>query len=132
MASYTANCVRTGDWWAITVPELKGLFSQARRLDQVEHMAREAISLMLDVSPHSFAVVVRPEVPQEVTQAREARQTLRQAERSAEETTREAVEALVRDGYTVRDVGELLGISPQRVSQITRGGRPGRAHRPAA
>lgn len=123
MTTYTAQCVRSGDWWAITVPELKGVFSQARRLDQVESTAREAIALMLDVAPGSFEIIVKPEVPGEVTQARQARTALRQAERSAEEATRSAAEALLRQGYTVRDAGELLGISPQRVSQITRGSR---------
>ncbi|SCE80118.1 Uncharacterised protein family (UPF0150) [Micromonospora mirobrigensis] len=58
---YTAKCVRSGDWWAITVPEIKGVFSQARRLDQVEAMTREAIALMLDVDPHSFDIDVQPE-----------------------------------------------------------------------
>ncbi|MEU3452396.1 hypothetical protein ABZ671_02140 [Micromonospora sp. NPDC006766] len=47
------------------MPEIKGVFSQARRLDQVEGMAREAIALMLDVDPHSFDVDVQPDLPQE-------------------------------------------------------------------
>ncbi|MEU7570251.1 hypothetical protein [Micromonospora sp. NPDC049240] len=89
---YTATCVRSGGWWAITVPEISGLFSQARRLDQVEGMAREAITLLLDVDP--------------------------QAEESAEEATITAVRALLAKGYTVRDAGALLGISAQRVSQL--------------
>lgn len=53
---YTAVCRRAGDWWAIAVPEINGVHTQARRLDQVEHMAREAIALMLDVAPDSFDV----------------------------------------------------------------------------
>jgi predicted RNase H-like HicB family nuclease len=129
---YTARCVRSGTWWAITVPEIKGVFSQARRLDQVEAMAREAVALMLDVAPDSFEIEVKPEVPSEVTVARQARTALRQAELSAEEATRSAAEALLRQGYTVRDAGELLGISPQRVSQITRAGSGHSSRRPAA
>ncbi|WP_406074476.1 type II toxin-antitoxin system HicB family antitoxin [Micromonospora sp. NBC_01638] len=116
--TYTAKCVRSGDWWAITVPEIKGVFSQARRLDQVEAMAREAIALMLDVDPHSFDIEVQPELPQEVSRAREARSALRKAEQSAEEATVTAAQALLAKGYTVRDAGALLGISPQRVSQL--------------
>jgi len=46
---YRVRAVRSGNWWSITVPELPGVFSQARRLDQVEAMAREAIAMMLDV-----------------------------------------------------------------------------------
>ncbi|MEW2441555.1 type II toxin-antitoxin system HicB family antitoxin [Micromonospora marina] len=115
---YTAKCVRSGDWWAITVPEIKGVFSQARRLNQVEAMAREAIALLLDVDPQSFDVDVRPDLPQEVTRARKARSALRKAEETAEEATVTAARALLEKGYTVRDAGALLGISPQRVSQL--------------
>ncbi|SBT51113.1 type II toxin-antitoxin system HicB family antitoxin [Micromonospora auratinigra] len=57
--TYTASCVRSDGWWAISVPEVEGVFSQARRLDQVEAMAREAIALMLDVDPQSFDITVR-------------------------------------------------------------------------
>lgn len=115
---YTATCVRSGGWWAITVPEIKGVFSQARRLDQVEEMAREAIALMLDVDPNSFDVDVQPELPKEVTRARKARIALREAEQSADEATVSAARALLDKGYTVRDAGALLGISAQRVSQL--------------
>jgi len=31
---YTARCQRSGDWWAISVPELKGVNTQARRLEK--------------------------------------------------------------------------------------------------
>lgn len=123
---YTAECVRSGNWWAITVPEIKGVFSQARRLDQVEAMAREAIALMLNVSPNTFDVEVKPEVPGEVARARKARTELRRAEESAEEATKSAARALLEKGYTVRDAGKLLGISPQRVSQLTAAKRAGR------
>ena len=41
--------VRSGRWWAITVPEIGRVFSQARRLDQVEDRAREALALLLDI-----------------------------------------------------------------------------------
>ncbi|MGN9774624.1 hypothetical protein ACTMS0_02395 [Micromonospora sp. H33] len=51
------------------MPEIKGLFSQARRLDQVEEMAREAVALMLDIDPNSFDIDVQPDLPQEVPRA---------------------------------------------------------------
>ncbi|HEX6499003.1 MAG TPA: type II toxin-antitoxin system HicB family antitoxin [Micromonosporaceae bacterium] len=73
MSSYTAVCRRSGNWWAITVPQIKGVHTQTRRLDQAEHMAREAIALMLNVAPDSFDVEVRPEVPDEVTATINAR-----------------------------------------------------------
>ena len=47
--AYQVRAVRSGNWWAITVPELPGVFAQAKRRDQVEAMAREAIAMMLDI-----------------------------------------------------------------------------------
>ena len=63
MAVRARRRTSSGDWWAISVPEVKGAFSQARRLDQVEGMAREAIALILDVDRQSFDIEVLPDLP---------------------------------------------------------------------
>jgi predicted RNase H-like HicB family nuclease len=117
--TYIASCQRSGNWWSISVPEIKGLHSQARRLDQVEDMARDAIALMLDVPAESFAVEVRPELPPAAARAVEARRAAKDAAKEAEEGTTQAVRELLDDGFTVRDIGAMLGLSPQRISQIT-------------
>jgi|SRR5215470_5236342 len=119
--TYTAVCRRAGNWWAISVPEIKGVHTQARRLDQVEAMVRDAIALFLDVAPDTLAIEVRPEVPAEATEAVAARKAAREAETWADKLTRSAAAALLAKGYTVRDAGALLDISPQRVSQLTAG-----------
>lgn len=118
MTTYTAICRRVGNWWAISVPELKGVHTQARRLDQVGAMTQDAIALMLDVDPASVDVVLLPELPGTVTRAIEARNAAREADEVAEQATATAVRSLIGDGYTVRDAGALLGLSPQRISQI--------------
>jgi len=87
----------------------------------VEAAIREAIALFLDVSADNIDIEIKPEVPNEVDQARRARTALRRAEESAEQATRAAAELLIKQGYTVRDAGSLLGVSPQRISQITAG-----------
>ena len=48
---HRVEVVRSCDWWAITVPALRGVFSQARNLDELPAAAREAIAMMLDVDP---------------------------------------------------------------------------------
>ncbi|WP_423916921.1 type II toxin-antitoxin system HicB family antitoxin [Candidatus Poriferisodalis sp.] len=48
---HRVEVVQSGEWWAITVPSLRGVFSQARHLDEVPAAACEAIALMLDVDP---------------------------------------------------------------------------------
>lgn len=118
MSTYTAVCRRSGNWWAISVRELKGVHTQARRLDQVADMARDAIALMLDVDPSGVEVTVEPEVPAPVADALAARRAAREAEHAAEQATASAVKQLLDEGYTIRDAGRLLGLSPQRISQI--------------
>jgi predicted RNase H-like HicB family nuclease len=48
MKSYTVLAERDeAGWWAVRVSELPGVLTQARRLDQVEEFAREAIDLAI-------------------------------------------------------------------------------------
>src|SRR2546423_15312805 len=71
---YAAIAERSGDWWAITVPEVPGLFTQARRLTGAEAMARDAIATMLGVPPHTVHVRVEPRLGDDLDrQAAEAR-----------------------------------------------------------
>lgn len=54
---YRVEVVRSGEWWAITVPSLRGAFSQAKLLDEVPAAAREAIAMMLDVDPADVGAI---------------------------------------------------------------------------
>jgi predicted RNase H-like HicB family nuclease len=120
--TYGVSAERDGRWWFVRVPEVPGAITQARRLDQVEAMAREVVSLLLEVAPDSFDLEVRPAVPDEV---RAELVRARELQREAERTQAEAA-ALVRDvarrlraqGLTVADVGAVLGVSFQRASQL--------------
>ena len=123
---YRVRTVRSGSWWAITVPELPGVFSQARRLDQVETMAREAIAMMLDVDSEQIGrieveVVPPPRAAALIETMNDALKAAREATETAASARREAATALRADGLPMRDVGRLLGLSHQRVSQILAG-----------
>ena len=120
---FRVRAVRSGNWWAITVPDLPGVFSQSRRLDQVEPMAREAIALLLDVDTGQIGPIDIDIAPPALAAAligkmNEALDTARQASEVAASARREAARALRADGLPMRDVGWLLGLSHQRVSQI--------------
>jgi predicted RNase H-like HicB family nuclease len=121
--TYTARATRSGDWWAVEVDELEGVFTQARRLDQVEAMARDAISLLLDVSADSFNVVVRPELPaeweNELEQLRRTRETLETLSRIGSAMAIQTIRHLHHDvGLPMRDIGRILGVSHQRIHQL--------------
>lgn len=45
-----------GDWYPVEFLEVRGVFTQGRDLAEVEEMARDAISLMLDVPISEVAV----------------------------------------------------------------------------
>jgi predicted RNase H-like HicB family nuclease len=121
--TYTVEAVRSGDWWAIAVLELGGVFSQARRLDQVETRAREAIALMLDVDEAEVGQLTVTVTPPDTAAdlLRELAASEAAAAAATEHTTalrRQVARELRDEGFPLRDVGRLIGISHQRVSQI--------------
>jgi predicted RNase H-like HicB family nuclease len=128
---YEVTARRDGRWWFVRVPEVPGAVTQARRLDQVEAMAREVVSLLLEVAPDSFDLDVRAAIPDEVrAELARARDLQRQAERTQAEAAtlvRDAARKLREQGLTVADVGAVLGVSFQRASQLLEQ----RASRPA-
>lgn len=119
---YTAHAERAGAWWAIEVDGVRNAVSQARRLEQVEAMAREVVALLLDVGPDTFDIDVEVHVPEqwsswvEELRAKQAAQS--RAERAASTSLRETARRLKESGLPVRDVGSIMGVSPQRVSQL--------------
>jgi predicted RNase H-like HicB family nuclease len=124
--NYMVRAVRSGRWWSIEVPELRGVHSQSRRLDQVEFMAREAISLILNVAGDSFDLVVETDldslgaVREAIDVALRERERASAAQDAASSAMRHAVSEVRASGYTSRDAGLLLGVSNQRISQIER------------
>jgi predicted RNase H-like HicB family nuclease len=122
--TYTVVCERSDGWWAIRVRELPGVFTQVRRLDQAEAMARDAIAMFERRKADSFAVEVSAVPPsgttKVVTRARRAREEAEAAQSVASDATMAAAVALVRGGLTVRDAGMLLGLSHQRIAQVIR------------
>ena len=122
--TYRVTAVRSGRWWAIEVPDLRGIHSQARRLDQVEAMAREAIALILAVPEDSFDVSIQTDLASlgalqaSIEEALKAREAAELAQDRASTTMRHAVGEIRSSGYTSRDAGVLLGLSNQRISQI--------------
>lgn len=122
--TYTASVEPDAGWWSIRVDELPGVFSQAKRLDRVESMARDAIGALLEVPPDSFDLFVRerlaPEAERLLGEARAARAEASERQRVASEAVRKAVRSLARLGLPQRDIGRLLDISHQRVGQLLR------------
>jgi predicted RNase H-like HicB family nuclease len=118
----TARARRSGGWWAVDVPEVEGVYTQARRLDQVETQVADAVATMLGMDPGAIEVILDPELPEglanEVRSARCATQEALQAQARASQAARVAALNLSSEHLSTRDVGKLLGVSHQRVSQL--------------
>ena len=123
LARYRVKAVRSGEWWAITVPALRGVFSQAKRLSRVEATAREAIAMMLDIDEAEVGQIeVEVQPPEAVAdlldEVRRSTSIADEAAAAAARARREAVRLLSEAGLPMRDIGEILGVSHQRISQI--------------
>jgi predicted RNase H-like HicB family nuclease len=113
---------QSGRWWVISVPDVPAAHSQARRLSQVEDVARELISLMTDAPPDSFAIHVNIKLPDAVRRDLERSAALRaeaaRAQSEAARLSRHAAALLRNQGLPLRDVGQALGVSFQRAKQL--------------
>jgi len=85
-------------------------------------MARDLIAVMREVAPDSFDVVVSHQLPKSVqahlARAEKLRKESDVAKSRAADESRAAVRELVDAGLPLRDIGQLLGISHQRVAQL--------------
>ncbi|WGH20095.1 HicB-like antitoxin [Gordonia phage Tarzan] len=118
----TAQVRRSGDWWAIEVPEVPGLFTQARRLDQVVDTVRGAAAdLGVDIDDIVVDIkIIDTNVDHEaIALVREHLAALERMQRQVANESRHLATQLREQGLSVRDAGYLMGVSPQRVSQLT-------------
>ncbi len=122
MTRYTAIFERdeSGAWLA-RIPSIRGCHTYGRTLEQARTRLREALGLWIDRPEHAvMEEVIR--LPADLrTAIQRSRRTRERAERereNAQDQTRAAAEALVDEGVSLRDAGELLGLSHQRVQQL--------------
>ncbi|GAB2700427.1 hypothetical protein [Kitasatospora kifunensis] len=118
--TYTVVAKRWRHGWELHV-EGVGV-TQSRTLLDAEPMAREYIGLELEVPEDSFALVVTPEigagVDGELLDLRQADREAEAAQRRATAKRRTIAAHLKELGLSGREIAAVLGITPQRVSQI--------------
>ncbi len=118
---YVIRAERWQDWWSLVVPELSGVATQSRRLDQAKPLIREVIELVVGESAHSYDLtleIVDADINTLVQIATDTRATVERLTTQSRELQAEIVERLRARGLPLRDIGELLGVSHQRVAQI--------------
>jgi predicted RNase H-like HicB family nuclease len=124
--SYTVRYERdeTG-WWIAQVKEAPAAITQGRTIAEARRRVREALGLALGDDTAAQRVKLKDDVKlpadaqRALRQARAARERLAVESERAQNTTAKAVRTLLKGMHlSVRDAGELIGISPQRVHQL--------------
>nr|WP_256982958.1 HicB family toxin-antitoxin system [Rhodococcus sp. 06-418-1B] len=122
--TYKVEVTRDGKWWMIAIPELDAL-TQARRIEDVPTMARELIALEAGVALADVAIDQRIELvaggedlAARVRTIRDRRARLSEEEARVQTEMAEFAKELAAADVPVRDIGSLLGVAHQRVSQL--------------
>lgn len=113
-----------GGRWIVHVPDVEGCHTHARTLEQGRRRIREALALWVDDADTA-------DIVEDVRLPLNARESIRRSGAARARAERERAEAAtaVRDAARtlvdelhlgLRDAGELLGLSHQRVQQLVR------------
>ena len=113
--------------WLADVPDLPGAHPDARSLPSLDQAVREVVVLAADLPDEAMPELVvdydyhtgDPELDATALEVRRLRLQADDLAATATARTSQVAAQLVARGLSVRDVAALLGISPQRVSQLT-------------
>ncbi|MGH9382796.1 MAG: type II toxin-antitoxin system HicB family antitoxin [Vicinamibacterales bacterium] len=112
-------------WWVASVRGVRGCHTQGRTVDEARRRIVEALELFVD-NARRATIVDEVKLPMDAARAVRAYATLRKKaereDRRAALAARRAVRVL-RSGrlrISARDAARLLGLSHQRVHQLTR------------
>lgn len=124
---YRVVVTREDEVWLADVPELDGAHTYSRTLAGLDRAVREVIVLAAD-RPDDDIPQLRLDYEYRTgdsdidTTAAEVRTLRAQADQLAaavSSRTGTTAATLVARGFSVRDIAAILGVSPQRVSQLT-------------
>ena len=125
MHSYDVHVRRDGTWWMVEIPEITGL-TQARRIGEVEEMARSLIAVSTGSRPEDVGIRITGvqagalgDIAQSAREVTQLREQAREVESHASQAFRSLIRSLSDHGIPVRDTATLLQVSPQRVSQLS-------------
>lgn len=120
MKTYTARARRWARGWELHIDGVG--VTQSHGLRDAEYMVRDYIALLRDVPADSFGVEIVPEIGGGLDEAaRSARASVTEAAtaiRRAAAESRQVARNLRQAGLSQRDIAAVLGVSPQRVSQL--------------
>ncbi|WP_246846922.1 MULTISPECIES: hypothetical protein [unclassified Corynebacterium] len=123
MATFTVTAERgsSSPVWVLECAQV-GAVSQTKRLDHAAEEMREAIAYQAKIDPAEVEIIIKPILPSAVAELKTHADLLKQ---QAEETKKEASDAhhklaseMKKQGFSVREIGIILGVSYQRAAQL--------------
>jgi hypothetical protein len=124
VSSYRVVVTREDGAWLADVPDLQGAHTFARNLPALDRYVREVIALAADLEDAADVTLEweihtgDDDVDKELGQLRAERDRLDACRKDVEAQTASYARALAARGFSVRDTGALLGVSPQRAQQL--------------
>ena len=125
--AYRVIVTREDGAWLADVAQLAGAHTYARTLPALDKAVREVIVLAADLPDEAMSDLSLAweyhtgddAVDEQTARVRQLRAEADQLNARATACTASMARQLVARGMSVRDVATLLGVSPQRVSQLT-------------
>ncbi len=125
MARYTVDYERDeAGWWIARVPGVAGVHSNGRTIAEARRRVREALGLAIgdaaaDAAELADHVKLPRDLSAELNEYRRARKSAESAQQRVVGVSQDLARKLTRKlGLSVRDIGELLDLSHQRVQQL--------------
>ena len=118
----TAECERKAGGWRVRVPELDNLLISTKRLDMATEQIKDLVHEYQGVDRCDVIVRVETSIPGIMCDLEAAQEKMRESNRLQEQASKEIRDVVARlrnEGLSMRDIGVLLKISPQRVAQLT-------------
>jgi predicted RNase H-like HicB family nuclease len=104
--------------WLVNLVGAPGAQTFGRSLTEAKRHGVEAVALWLELEPDDFEIDWDIRLGKLATPVRQARTAMAHAEADRERRD-DAVRALTGAGLSYRDIADLLGLSHQRVAQIS-------------
>lgn len=112
-------------WWVATVHGVAGVHTQGRTIAEARRFARDALAAAIGREAADAAELeMEPALPKNIQELvdrhRAARAQAEKLQGEAQGLATTMVRQAKKLGLSVRDVGELLGLSHQRVQQLAK------------
>lgn len=121
VTAYTVRAKRAGKYWELHIDGV-GVTQSRNLTTDADEMIRSYVHMMKDVPAASVAFTILPDIGgdlgAEAVAARKAAEAAERAVKDSAARNRSVARALLAAGITGRDAAAILGVTPQRVSQL--------------